>query len=101
LDGIAFTPLNNPVNQLVYAASRSEVDLVMVDGDIIQHGGKLTRVDEAALIGEIHEAHARIAPLLSDSEADVEAMVAPYERIYRRCQCIDIAADTFPARFCR
>ena len=99
LDSIPFTPLNNPLQQLVYAASRAEVDLVMVDGEITLQAGKLTRVDEAALLSEIAEVHARIEPQLTASEADVERLVAPYERIYRRCQCIDIAADTYPARF--
>jgi 5-methylthioadenosine/S-adenosylhomocysteine deaminase len=99
LDGISFTPLNNPVNQLVYSAGRNEVDLVMVDGEVIEQGGKLTRIDEDAIIDEIHAAHERIEPLLTASEADVEELVVPYERIYRRCQCMDIAKDTFPARF--
>ncbi|SHH37779.1 amidohydrolase family protein [Bradyrhizobium erythrophlei] len=99
LDGISFTPLNNPVNQLVYSASRNEVDLVMVDGEVIEQGGKLTRIDEDAIIGEIHAAHERIEPMLTASEADVEELVVPYERIYRRCQCMDIAKDTYPARF--
>jgi 5-methylthioadenosine/S-adenosylhomocysteine deaminase len=99
LDSIPFTPLNNAVNQLVYSACRNEVDFVMVDGDVIEQGGRLTRIDEAAIIAEIHEAHARIEPMLSASEADVEEMIGPYERIYRRCQCMAIAPDTFPARF--
>ncbi len=61
------------MNQLVYAASRAEVDLVLVDGEGIEQGGKLTRIDEAAIIAEIREAHARIEPQLSaPSEADVE-----------------------------
>jgi len=99
LDGISFTPLNNPVNQLVYSAGRNDVDLVMVDGEVIEQGGKLTRIDEDAIIDEIHAAHERIEPMLTASEADVEELVVPYERIYRRCQCMDIAKDTYPARF--
>jgi 5-methylthioadenosine/S-adenosylhomocysteine deaminase len=99
LDSMAFTPTNNFVNQLVYAASRSEVDMVLVDGEVIQKDGRLTRVDEARLIEEIHEAHARIEPQLTRSELNVEEMLAPYERIYRRCQHIEISPDTYPARF--
>jgi guanine deaminase len=41
IDGIAFTPLNNPINQLVYSG-RKQVDLVMVDGDVILAKGRLT-----------------------------------------------------------
>ena len=99
LDTIPFTPLNNPLQQLVYAASRAEVDLVMVDGAVTLRDGSLTRIDEAALLAEIAEVHERIEPQLTASENDVERLVAPYTRIYRRCQCIDIAPDTFPARF--
>jgi 5-methylthioadenosine/S-adenosylhomocysteine deaminase len=56
-------------------------------------------VDEPRLLAEIKEAHARIEPLLTDSENDVERLREPYERIYRRCQHIEIAPDTYPARF--
>ena len=99
LNSIPFTPLNNAVDQLVFAASRREVDMVIVDGTVIKKDGELTRVDEAKLIGEIQEAHARIAPMLAESERDTERMLGPYERIYRRCQHIEISAETFPARF--
>ncbi len=99
LRSIPFTPLNNVVNQLVYAANRNEVDFVMVDGEPILADGRLTRVDEERLLDEIAEAHASIAPLIAQSEKDVERLRPPYERIYRRCQAIEIAADTYPARF--
>ncbi|WP_375460270.1 amidohydrolase family protein [uncultured Enterovirga sp.] len=101
LDTTPFTPLNDPLQQLVYAAGRSEIDLVMVDGAVTMRDGRLTRVDESALLAEIAETHARIEPELTASEADVERLVEPYTRIWRRCQCIEIASDTYPARFDR
>jgi hypothetical protein len=79
--------------------AENEVDLVMVDGEVIEQSGKLTRIDGDAIIDEIHAAHERIEPMLTASEAEVEELVVPYERIYRRCQCMDIAKDTYPARF--
>lgn len=99
VDSIPFTPLNNPVSHIVYAASRAEVDLVLVDGEIVQHGGELARVNESELLDEIRQSHARIEPLLTASEEDLERIVPHYERIYRRCQCMPIAPDTYPARF--
>ena len=99
LDSFPFTPLNNMVNQLVYSANRHEVDFVMVDGEPILAEGRLTRVDEDRLLDEIRAAHARIEPLLTASEHDVERLRGPYERIYNRCQHIEIAPDTYPARF--
>ena len=99
LRSFPFTPLNNVLNQLVYAANRHEVDFVMVDGEPILADGRLTRVDEDRLLDGIAEAHRRIEPLLAASEKEVERLLAPYERIYRRCQGIEIAPDTYPARF--
>lgn len=98
LDGIAFTPLNEAVHQLVYAATKADIDMVMVDGEVIQQGGRLTRIDEARIIDDIQEAHSRIAPALTASEADVERLAAPYRRIHERCRHIPIAAATYPAR---
>ena len=98
LGGIAFTPLNDAVNQLVYGATKADIDMVMVDGEIIQGGGRLTRVNEDALIAEIQEVHARIAHALTASEQDVARLAAPYERIYQRCRHLPIPADTYPAR---
>ena len=99
LASMPFTPPGNLLNQLVYSAGKGEVDLVMVDGEVILSKGRLTRVDEDRLIAEIREAHGRIEPMLTATEADVERLRPPYERIYRRCQEIEIAPDTYPARF--
>ena len=96
LDGIAFTPLNNPINQLVYSG-RKPVDLVMVDGEVVLANGRLTRIDEDRLLEEIRAAHARLTPLLRAAEKDGERFHAPFQRIYRRCQDIEIASDTYPA----
>ena len=98
LDSLSFTPLNDPITQLVYSASRHEVDFVMVDGEVVLADGRLTRVDEDYLLAEIREVHAKIAPLLAASAQDGERLRDPLERIYRRCAAIDIARDTYPAR---
>jgi len=97
LNEVAFTPLNNPINQLVYSG-RKQVDFVMVDGEIILANGRLTRIDEDRILDEIRAAHARLAPLLMAAEKDGERFHAPFERIYRRCHDIEIASDTYPAR---
>jgi len=71
----------------------------MVDGVTILQHGKLTRIDEDRLIDEIAEAHARLEPLITESENDVERLRPAYERIYRRCERIAISPETYPARF--
>jgi 5-methylthioadenosine/S-adenosylhomocysteine deaminase len=97
LDEPAFTPLNNPINQLVYSG-RKTIDLVMVDGEVILANGRLTRIDEDQIVDEIRAAHARLAPLLLEAEKDGDRFHAPFERIYRRCNDVQIASDTYPAR---
>jgi guanine deaminase len=98
LDGIAFSPLNNPLRQLVYAATKTDIDLVMVNGQTVQRGGRLTRVDEDKLLAEIAEAHARIAPALVENDRDAVRILEPYRRICERCRHIEIAPDTYPTR---
>lgn len=99
LNGLAFTPLNDAVNQLVYSGSRADVALSVVDGEIVLRDGVFTRVDETALVAEIAAAHEELEPLLARSEEDVAKLIGPYETIYRRCLNAPIAPDTFPARF--
>jgi len=97
LDEPAFTPLNNPINQLVYSG-RKAIDLVMVDGEVILANGRLTRIDEDQILDEIRAAHARLVPFLKAAEKDGERFHTPFERIYRRCNDVQIASDTYPAR---
>jgi guanine deaminase len=96
-DRIPFVPLNDPVRQLVYAETGASVDMVFVEGEPIIMNGAFTRIDEARLLGEIGEVHADLAPIIAESEAALNRLREPYERIYRRCLETPIADDTFPA----
>lgn len=57
-------PLYNPVSNLVYSATGSSVSTVMVAGEVVVREGNLTRIDEAAVYGEIPKAMARIGDKL-------------------------------------
>jgi len=100
-DSIAFQPLNNPLHQLVFNASGACLDTVFVDGEPAMRGGTLTRVDEASLLAEVATEHATLAPLIARAEDSVAPMLAPYRRIWERCQREAIADETYPARFDR
>lgn len=99
LDRIPFVPLNNPLNHLVYGETGENLDMVFVDGEMVMKEGKLTRINEAAIIDEILEEHANLLPLIEQSEKQVETIRAAYERIYHRCSKEAIAEDTYHARF--
>jgi hypothetical protein len=71
--------------------------MVFVDGEPVIMNGAFTRIDEARLLTEIAAAHADLAPIIAESEAALDRLRGPYERIYRRCLATPIADDTFPA----
>jgi len=98
LDSIPFVPLNNPLGQLVYAENGGDLDLVMIDGEIVLRDGRLTRIDESAILAEIAEEHRRLLPLIEDSERKVSRINDAYRRIYARCLTEEIAPDTYRAR---
>lgn len=52
LHTIPFIPLNNPLHHLVYCLPSSSVETVLVEGQVVVRDGRLTRVDETALLRE-------------------------------------------------
>ena len=61
LDTPAWTPLNDPVTQLVHAETGSSVDMVIVAGEILLEKGQPTRFDTAALAAEIRDMQRSLA----------------------------------------
>ena len=98
LDHIAFTPLNDPLRQLVYGETGAAIDMSFVAGEPVMRDGALTRIDEAAVLDEIAEAAERIRPQIAASEAATGEMGAAYARIHARCACLPISPPTYPAR---
>jgi guanine deaminase len=99
LDGWAFRPLNDPLRQLVYAATGAELSLAVVNGEVALRDGRLVRIDEDAIWREIDEAHGEIAERLALSDSRMAPLVSPYGEIHARCLAEAIAEDTFEARF--
>ncbi len=54
-------PLYNPVSNLVYSATGNTVKHVFVAGEQVVRDGRLTRVDESAVLAEVRKTAARIA----------------------------------------
>jgi cytosine/adenosine deaminase-related metal-dependent hydrolase len=59
-DGPNWTPDPYPVSNLVYSTTGADVDTVMVDGEILMEGRRMTRLDEERILAE---ARAAIASL--------------------------------------
>ena len=99
LDTPAFTPLGDPVRQLVYAERGASIDAVMVAGRLLMRGGRITQFDETALLREIQQAYEALAPEFDAAEASVGPMRMAMEEIYRRSLALGLPHSTFPARF--
>jgi guanine deaminase len=85
LNSPAFVPLNQPLNQLVYAETGAAVELVVVDGRVILQQGELTQIDQSRMIQAIQATHEQILPDILTSEASVKTLLPYYRQIYNRC----------------
>ncbi len=77
LDSPAFSPLHDPVRQLVYGAPSRDIAAVVVNGRVVFRDGAPVQVD---LAGAIRQAHEHVADSLagerSDDAAQLESLVA-------------------------
>ncbi len=55
LDSPVFTPLNDPLLHVVFSSTRSAVRSTMVGGEWVLRDGRVTRVDEDAILAEARE----------------------------------------------
>lgn len=101
LDRIPFTPLNNPLNQLVYSESGASLDKLFVGGELVMDDGKLTRIQEEDILEEISDVHKSLEPLIASSEKNTDHIRNAYQRIYCRCCDQPIPAETIPAKLVR
>ena len=53
-------PVNNPAASLVYSATGSEVDTVIIDGEIIMENGQVNTLDEERIFREVDKIRKRL-----------------------------------------
>lgn len=84
LQSIAFTPLNNIVRQLVHAENGSSLELVMIDGTVVLEYGKITLLNESAILDELRE----LLPTYQAEHTELEERNAVFHasflEVYRR-----------------
>ena len=97
-DTVTFTPMNDPVRQLVYAERGAGLSLSMVAGEVAIEGGALTRIDEAALLREIEHDFAELRSLYAAAEAEMGPVLMAVEQIHREGLAMPVAPDTFASR---
>jgi 5-methylthioadenosine/S-adenosylhomocysteine deaminase len=86
---VGFWPLNHPVRQLVLGENGSSVDRVYVDGRVVVRDGRVTGLDEAAVLAAIDELAARLHAALPQAAAPADRWKPHLLAMHRR------VADTF------
>ncbi|MGQ4273819.1 amidohydrolase family protein [Terrihabitans sp. B22-R8] len=90
METASFSPLNDIRNHLVYCENGSSIEKVIVNGEIVVEDGRLTRVDEKALLAELRAA----MPEFLEYHRGVEAANAVFEPAFtkaiQRCYATDL-----------
>lgn len=80
----AFTPLNDVVTQLVFCENGSSVDTVLVDGEVVVEGGRLAKMDEAAVLAEVNRLYEPLRPAIRKEMEDAAVMEPSLSEMYFR-----------------
>jgi 5-methylthioadenosine/S-adenosylhomocysteine deaminase len=83
-DTPAFTPLNDVMNQLVFCENGSGVATVLVNGEIVVEGGRLTKVDEMVVLRLAGQARVRLDPSMQVDMAAAKTMESSLSEMYFR-----------------
>lgn len=93
--GIAWTPLNDIPKHLVYCENGSSIETVMVDGAVVARDGRLTTLDEDAVLAEVRE----VVPAYLAEHARIEDRNRVFEpwfaEIHRRATLQDIGLNRY------
>ena len=84
LDAPEYLPLNDAARQVVFCETGANVETVIVDGEVVNAGGRPTKIDGAALGREIRDLHKALAPRLAAAGRSADEMRPYVERIYDR-----------------
>jgi 5-methylthioadenosine/S-adenosylhomocysteine deaminase len=85
-DTPAFTPLNDAISQIVFCENGSDVDTVLVNGEMVVEGGRCTRVDEGEVLRMAIKARERLDSSIQrqlDAAKTMEpALAEMYSRVF-------------------
>jgi 5-methylthioadenosine/S-adenosylhomocysteine deaminase len=83
-DTPAFTPLNDAVNQIVFCENGSDVDTVIVDGEVVVEAGRCAKVDEKEALGLARRARDRLEPSIEREMAAARTIEPTLAEMYFR-----------------
>jgi 5-methylthioadenosine/S-adenosylhomocysteine deaminase len=83
-DSAAFTPLNDVAGQLVFCQNGSDVDTVLINGEVVVEGGRLTKVDEKEVLRLAEQSRSRLDGSMQRELAAAKTMEPALSEMYFR-----------------
>jgi cytosine/adenosine deaminase-related metal-dependent hydrolase len=81
---LRLSPLNNVIHQLVFCEGGHSVDTVLVDGEIVVKGGRLTRLREETLMRRVEPISKKMRKFYSTIlKSETPSAKSAVERLYR------------------
>jgi 5-methylthioadenosine/S-adenosylhomocysteine deaminase len=81
-NALAYTPLNDVYGQIAYCENGSNVDTVLVDGEVVVEGGRSTLVDEDALMREAEALRRELDPDVDEETRRTRALEPNLRKMY-------------------
>lgn len=97
LHTLPFTPLNDVRRQLVYCHDGESVRMTMVDGEVVAEDGRLTRVDEDAVLAETRELFAELREPRARAIAEAERWFPHYRAMLARAHETEVGMNRWVA----
>lgn len=100
LDELAFTPLNDLPNQLVYCEPAAAVHTTVVAGRVLMHERRLANIDESSLKAEARELADELRAYLKECTVGAVELDPHYQEMYRRAlnQAVPMARGAGPMK---
>ena len=90
LSTVNFTPRHDLRKHLVYCENGTSTRKVFVNGDLVVDDGRLTRVDERALLDELRQEMPGFVRRTEHVEASNRRLEPAFSAIHRRCMDMDL-----------
>jgi 5-methylthioadenosine/S-adenosylhomocysteine deaminase len=90
-----FSPLNQPVRQLVYSESGRSVDTVLVNGRVVVEAKVIRTVDEQALLQEVNKIGQSLLREHKKAHQAADKLQPYLDRMYRRCVEEDVGLNRY------
>jgi len=83
-DRAAFTPLNDVMSQLAFCENGSDVETVIVNGEVVVESGRLAKIDEGEVLRLAEQSRKRLDPSIQGELAAARTMEPALAEMYFR-----------------